>query len=109
MSDRTRGKNYLRLIAEFEHLQCESDRPARPMPRYAAFMEEFFDEERVGVKLVLCATEQEAFDVLGPVLEGYVADGVYDLDTAEKINVEVSTPIVTRARVQGAGVNWLEE
>ena len=73
-------------------------------------MEEFFDEQRVAVKVALCETEQEAFAVLGAsVLDGYAPDGVCDLDTADKIDIEVSTPIVTRATVQGVGVNWLEE
>ena len=35
------------------------------------------------------------------MLDGYAPDGVYDLDTAEKIDIEVSTPIVTRAPHQG--------
>ena len=40
--------------------------------------------------LSLCETEKEAFEVLGAaVLDGYAADGVYDLDTAEKIGIEV--------------------
>lgn len=62
------------------------------------------------MKIALCETEQEAFEVLGAsVLDGYAPDGVYDLDTAAKIDIEVSTPIVTRAEVQGASGNWLEE
>lgn len=73
-------------------------------------MEEFFDEQRVGVKLALCETEDEAFRVLGAaVLDGYAADGVYDLDSAEKIDIEVSTPIVTRAKVQGVSLNWPDD
>jgi len=60
--------------------------------------------------LSLCETEKEAFEVLGAaVLDGYAADGVYDLDTAEKIYIEVPAPIVTRADVQGLRLNWLEE
>jgi hypothetical protein len=108
MGQQTRAKNYKRLIAEFE--SCVFDQPTPTMPRYAAFMEEFFDEQRVGVKIALCETEQQAFDVLGAsVLDGYAPDGVYDLDTAEKIDIEVSTPAVTRAKVQLTGVNWLQD
>lgn len=108
MAERTRTRNYERLVAEFD--PCIFDHPGPRMPRYAALMEEFFDEQRVGVKISLCETEQEAFDVLGAaVLDGYAPDGVYDLDTAEKISIEVSTPIVTRAKIQGVGVNWLDQ
>lgn len=108
MADRTRARNYERLVDQFE--ACVFVQPTRSMPRYAATMEEVFDDQRVSVKIALCETEQEAFDVLGTsVLDGYAPDGVYDLHTAEKIDIEVSTPIVTRAKVQGVGVNWLQE
>lgn len=108
MAPRTRATNYEKLVSQFE--LCIFDPPTPTIPRYAALMEEFFDEQRVGVKLALCETEKEAFEILGAaVLDGYAADGVYDLDIAEKIDIEVSTPIVTRADVQGASVNWLME
>lgn len=78
------------------------DAAGASMPRLAAVAEEFFDDQRVGAKIALCETEQKAFEFLGEsVLEGYAPDGVYDLDTTEKIYVEVSTPIVTRGKDQG--------
>jgi hypothetical protein len=80
------------------------------MPRFAAVAEEFFDEQRVGAKIALCDTEQQAFEFLGEsILEGYAADGVYDLDSAEKIYIEVSVPVVTRAKDQGLSANPLAE
>lgn len=42
-----------------------------------------------------------AFDFLAEsILDGQAPDGVYDLDTAEKIEIEVSTPIVTASSHQ---------
>jgi hypothetical protein len=104
----TRETNYRSLIAYFEAHTCDPGGPA--MPRYAAVADEFFDDQRVGAKIGLFHTEQQAFQFLGEsVLEGYGADGVYDLDTTEKIYVEVSTPIVTRAEDQEQGFNPLAE
>lgn len=58
----------------------------------------------------MCEIEQEAFEFLGDsVLDGYAPDGVYDLDTAEKMDIEVSVPIVTRALHQGVSGNPLAE
>jgi hypothetical protein len=51
-----------------------------------------------------------AFDELADgVLEGLAPDGVYDLDTGNKIDIHVSTPIVTASEDQGATVNPLDE
>ncbi len=80
------------------------------MGRYAAVAEEIFDDHRVGAKIGLFETEHEAFMFLGDaVFDGYQADGVYDLDTTEKIDVHVSTPIVTRAAQQGVTANPIAE
>jgi hypothetical protein len=104
----TRETNYRSLIAYFEAHAYDS--VALAMPRYAAVAEEFFDDNRVGAKIALCETEQQAFSFLGEsVLDGYGADGVYDLDTAAKIYVEVAIPVVTRARNQDQGFNPLAE
>jgi hypothetical protein len=96
----TRANNYDGLIKFFEaHIY---DPPGPGIPRYAAVSEEFFDDQRVGAKVGLYDTEQDAFEFLGEsVLEGYAPDGVYDLDTTEKIYVQVSTPIVTRGKDRG--------
>lgn len=106
--EQTRGRNYGELIAHFEaHTYSHA---TSPMPRFAAVSEEFFDLRRVGATIALCETEEEAFEFLGDsVLDGYAPDGVYDLDTAEKIDIEVSTPIVTRARHQVVSANPLAE
>lgn len=104
----TRSSNYDGLITHFEAHTFDAADEGRP--RYAAVAAEFFDDERVGSKIALRETEEEAFNFLGEsVLEGYDGDGVYDLDTAEKIDVEVSTPIVTRATVQGVSANPIAE
>jgi hypothetical protein len=99
-TEQTRAKNYDGLRKYFEAHTYDPPDPA--MPRFAAVSEEFFDYQRVGAKIGLCETEHEAFEFLGEsVLEGYAPDGVYDLDTTEKIYVKVSTPVVTRGPDQG--------
>lgn len=51
-----------------------------------------------------------AFDELADkILDGLAPDGVYDLDTGRKIDIHVSTPIVTASEDQGATVNPLDE
>jgi hypothetical protein len=104
---RTRAENYALLVGDFE--AHTYDRAGESIERYAAVAEEFFDEQRVGAKISLCDTEQAAFGILGnAVLEGYAPDGVYDLDTTDKIAVRVSA-VVTRAEEQDCGYNWLQE
>jgi hypothetical protein len=50
-----------------------------------------------------------AFDDLADrILEGDAPDGVYDLDTGRKIEIHVSTPIVTASEDQGVTINPLE-
>ena len=106
--EQARASNYKALIAHF--YAHTYDDAGSSMPRFAAVAEEFFDEQRVGAKIALCETEQQAFEFLGEsILEGYAADGVYDLDSAEKIYIEVSVPIVTRAKDQGFSANPLAE
>jgi len=106
--EQTRARHYRSLITEFEAHTYPQATPL--MPRYAAVSEEFFDQQRVGATIALCETQQEAFEFLGDsVLDGYAPDGVYDLETAEKIDIEVSTPIVTLARCQGVSWNPLTD
>ena len=104
--DQTRESRYSELI---EHFTAHIHDPVGPaMQQYAALAEEIFDDYRVGAKIALRETEQEAFEFLGDsVMEGYAPDGVYDLDTAEKIDVYVSSPIVTRAEDQRVTYNPL--
>ena len=105
--DATCIENYGLLRGHFEpRTVYENVTPATH--RYAAVSEEFFDETRVGAFVFLCETEQEAFEVLGgSVLDGFAPDGVNDRETGEKIEVQVSTPIVTRAGDQGITLNPL--
>ncbi len=70
--------------------------------------------EQVGGKVVAASistfnTVDDAFEELGSeVLEGLCADGVYDLDTGQKIDVNISTPIITASEDQGVSCNPLE-
>ena len=106
---RTRAENYAVLREHFEpHTVYDNVGPETH--RYAAVGEEFLGDTRVGAMVLLCQTEQEAFEVLGDaVLDGYAPDGVYDLETGEKIDVHVSAPVVTRSEDQGISANWLSD
>jgi hypothetical protein len=107
--DPSRAENYRRLHEHFEpHIVYDNAGPETH--RYAAVAEEFFDQQRVGAIVLLCETVQQACEVLGDsVLDGYAPDGVYDLETGQKIDVHVSTPIVTRAEDQGITANPLDD
>ena len=106
---RTRAENYAVLREHFEP-HAVYDNVGPETHRYAAVGEEFLGDTRVGAMVLLCQTEQEAFKILGDaVLDGYAPDGVYDLETGEKIDVHVSAPIVARAEDQGVSANWLQE
>lgn len=53
-------------------------------------------------------TLEEALESMGvQVLEGFSPDAVYDLDTRERIEVHVSTPVVTKSEEQGTMLNPL--
>jgi hypothetical protein len=72
------------------------------LPRYPAVADEISRTRGSAPRSRCGETEQEAFAFVGEaVFDGDQADGVYDLDTAEKIDVHISVPIVTRADVQG--------
>jgi hypothetical protein len=103
-----RFDNYARLLEHFEpHTIFDNVSPETN--RYASVAEEFCDEQRAGALIALCETEIEAFGILGEsVLDGYAPDGVYGLDTGEKIEVRVSTPVITRAEDQGMTSNPLQ-
>jgi len=47
-------------------------------------------------------------DLADRIVDGQAPDGVYDLDTGKKIDIHVSTPIVTVSEDQGASLNPLE-
>jgi hypothetical protein len=86
------------------------DDPGSETPQYAAVAEEFFDESRVGARILLCDIVEDALDGLGEsVLDGYAPDGVYDLDTGEKIDIRVAVPLVTRLDGPSATYNPLTD
>jgi len=78
------------------------------LDRYAATAVQAIARDARGY-LQSFGTFQEACVQLGDaVLEGYLPDGVYDLDTGERIELHVSTPIVTRSEDQGICRNPLD-
>jgi hypothetical protein len=103
-----RTTNYSKLIAHFEGQTF--DEAGADAPQYAAVAEEFFDETRVGARILLCDTLDDALAGLGDsVLDGYAPDGVYDLETGEKIDICVAAPVVTRAEGPSATYNPLTD
>lgn len=54
-------------------------------------------------------TFEEAVQYVGgEVLEGWEPEGVYDLDTGKKIDVHISSPVITPSEDQGATINPLD-
>lgn len=54
-------------------------------------------------------TFEEAVEMAGSeVLDDWYPQGVFDLDTGEKIDVHVSSPVITRYEDQGATINELD-
>lgn len=76
--------------------------------RYAACSKDRDDELADDGRVTTWATVEEAFaDLADQVLDGQAIDAVYDLDTAERIEIHVSTPVVTRSEDQGMMENPL--
>jgi hypothetical protein len=76
--------------------------------RYAACSKDRDDELAASGRVTTWATVDDAFaDLADQVLDGECVDAVYDLDTGERIEIHVSTPIVTRSEDQGVMVNPL--
>jgi hypothetical protein len=48
-------------------------------------------------------------DAGGEVLDGWYPEAVFDLDTAERIELHISSPIITRSEDQGTIVNVLND
>jgi hypothetical protein len=60
--------------------------------------------------LATTKTFEDAAEYLGDeILDGWIPEAIYDLDTGERIELHVSSPIVTRSEDQGIMVNPLDE
>lgn len=99
-----------RYNALVEHFGIEpwahDDGTGSPPDRYAAVygIADFEDPH-----ICTLSTVDDAFYHLGvQVLEGAAPDGVYDLDTGQKIDIHVSTPIITASEDQGVTHNPLD-
>jgi hypothetical protein len=105
---RTRSETYALLLEQFELYTVNAAGVDPETRRYVAVADEFWDGQRVGARIALRETFDEAFEILGDaVLDGYSPDGVYDLDTSEKTDVRVSRPVVTPVNAP-SGYNLLE-
>ncbi len=103
MTDRRRAR--AEILAR--ELNLRLDELPKLLDRYAATAIQAIDRDGRGYLQTFDAF-QDACDELGDgVLEGYLPDGVYDLDTGELIELHVSTPIVTKSEDQGIRRNPL--
>ncbi len=76
--------------------------------RYAACCKDRDDELAASGHVTTWERLQDAFaDLADQLLDGQAVDAVYDLDTAERIEIHISTPIITRSEDQGTMENPL--
>jgi hypothetical protein len=76
--------------------------------RYAACCKDRDDEVAASGRVTTWERLQDAFgDLADQMLDGQAVDAVYDLDTAERIEIHISTPIITRSEDQGSMENPL--
>ena len=102
-------KDRCERLAEHFHANLETHPIGREPGRWAAVALEQVGGQVVSGWIATFDTIDDAFQELGSeVLEGRFADGVYDLDTGEKIDIHITTPIVTASEVQGLTCNPLE-
>ena len=97
------------LVEHFgvEPWALESGDATEPARRYAAVSGLGKDEDP---HLSTFDDLEAAFDDLADsILDGQAPDGVYDLDTATKIDIHVSTPIVSASDDQGVTLNPLKD
>lgn len=96
-------------LAEHFHANLTAQPIELEPERWAAVALEQVGGQIASASISTFNTVDEAFEELGSeVLEGLFADGVYDLDTGGKIDVNISTPIVTASEDQGITYNPLE-
>lgn len=102
-------KDRCQRLAKHFHADLTAQPIEPPLERWAAVAFEQLGAKIVSAWISTLKTVDEAFEELGSdVLAGLFADGVYDLDTGEKIDVHISTPIVTASEDQGLSYNPLE-
>jgi hypothetical protein len=95
-------------LADHFHANLMAQPIEREPERWAAVALEQVGDQVVSASISTFNTVDEAFEELGSdVLEGRFADGVYDQDTGEKIDVHISTPIVTASEDQDVTYNPL--
>lgn len=74
---------------------------AQAPSRYAACSKDRDDELAASGRVTTWERLEDAFaDLADELLNGQAVDAVYDLDTAERIDIHVSTPIITRSEDQ---------
>jgi hypothetical protein len=99
-----RTARYETLRDYYRSERARDDEPSR----YAACSKDRGDEFAGAGWISTHATEEHAFaELADEALNGMVIDAVYDLDTGERIEIHVSTPVVTRSEDQRMMLNPL--
>jgi hypothetical protein len=99
-----RRARYEKLRDYYRSERARDDDPYR----YAACSKDRGDEFAGAGWISTHATEEQAFaELADEALNGMVIDAVYDLDTGERIEGHVSTPVVTRSEDQRMMINPL--
>lgn len=80
--------------------------PEEPMQRFACVQK---DAQGSACYMFGDTLQEAVSDAGGNMLDGdHVPEGAYDLDTGNKINLQISNPVVTAAEEQGVTVNELD-
>lgn len=92
-----------------EHFSVDEEHlPESPYERFATVILES-GHGLDGASISTWQTREEAFQHMGDsILDGWAPEGVYDLHTGEKIELHISTPVVTPSEDQGVTENPLE-
>ena len=104
-----RHTNYRRLAEHYRvDTQAEEGSPASPPERFALAMTEN-DGPTSENSLTTARTFEDACRTAGEEIldSGRLPDAVYDLDTGERLELHIATPLVTLSEDQGMMVNPL--
>jgi hypothetical protein len=89
-------------------LNIDTEELPKLLDRHAATAVQAIARDERGYLQAFETFHEACLELGDGVLEGYLPDGVYDLDTGERIELHVSTPIVTRSEDQAICRNPLD-
>lgn len=115
IADTTRAGRWQKLCAyydvDLDDTGLNGVQYSAEIERYAAAAREYAgtSAEVTESGIATYPTEQEALEALGSAfIDGWAPDAVYDLDTGERIDLHVASPVVTRSEDQGTMENPLQ-